>query len=176
MSIYITYDIYSPHLEPQKHIEFFTPKKGGNFQSNHLPASTRDPDKRCTTWQQWRWTREPANLKRGWGNDAFSNKVSSDHLTHALYYCIPLLSFPGCKKSRFFLSWTPCRCLISVKNSPQKKWWIYHSKLEKSCSQKAIPCLWAIIHRHILSGNSSPLDASNIGKHLQFGKMHHFFG
>ena len=105
----------------------------------------------------------------------FSNKVSSDHLTFALYHCIPLFSFPGCKESLCFLSWTPCRCLISVRNSPQKKRWIYHSKLEKLCSQKSIPCLWAIIHRHILSSNSSRLDASNMGKHVQVGKMHQFF-
>lgn len=32
----------------------------------------------------------------------FSNKVSSDHLTFALYHCIPLFSFSGCKESLFF--------------------------------------------------------------------------
>lgn len=104
----------------------------------------------------------------------FSNKVSSDHLTCALYYCIPLFSFPGRQKSRFFLSWTPCRCLISVKNS-QKNCESTTRSWKNRALQEAIPCLWAIIHRHILSSNSSRLDASNMGKHVQVGKMHQFF-
>ena len=80
----------------------------------------------------------------------------------------------GASKISVFLSWTPCRCLISVKNS-QKNCESTTRSWKNRALQEAIPCLWAIIHRHILSSNSSRLDASNMGKHVQVGKMHQFF-